>query len=146
MNRLKALNGLEAEYGYYTEDQHPSGMSMAALAEIQEYGDDINIVPRPFMAQTDDYVAQRYEVDFSWRNDLWNFLSKGGQAKTFLKNQADTYGIDSIQIVLNRQDFEDNAVRWSAYKERKYGYTQILWETGALYEGAKSKVVKTGSN
>lgn len=143
MKRLKALDEREVEYGYYESDQHPSGKSMAEIAAINNYGDDEQNIPaRPFMEQTVDYVTQRYEVDNSWKKDLWQYFCYGGGVLPFLNKQAAEYGVDSIQVVMNRQDFEDNVAWWEKAKQSKYGFTQILWETGALYDGAKTKVVK----
>lgn len=143
IKRLKALEEREVEYGYYEEDQHPSGKSMAYIASVNNYGDDEqNIPPRDFMGQTVDYVSQRYTIDPKWEKDLWSYLCYGGGVIKFLNNQAVTYGVDSIQVVMNRQDFIDNVAWWDAAKKSKYGFTQILWETGALYDGAKTKVVK----
>lgn len=143
LRRLKSLDSHCVEYGYYEEDKHPSGKSMAEVASIQEYGDEETGIPsRPFMTQAQEYSSQLMEIDSKWRGDLWKYLSGNGQIKTFLYKQAEDYGKESIQFVINRQHFEENAPWWRDYKSKTYGHTDILRATGTLYDNVKFKVKK----
>ena len=144
LKRLQQVDRYSVEYGYYPEQSHHSGMSLAEIAEIQEYGDDeMNIPARPFMQQTTDYMDLQYQSRSNWKQTLWDYLKGKGTITQFYRGIG-LQGVDGIQTVINRQDFEDNVEWWSKMKTEKYGFTQILYETGSLYNNAKVKVVRGG--
>lgn len=142
LKRLEQVDKYKVEYGYYPEQTHHSGMSLSEIAEIQEYGDDeLNIPPRPFMAQTADYMERKFQSDGKWKQTLWDYLKGKGRITQFYRGIG-LQGVDGIQTIINRQDFIDNVEWWTKAKIEHYGFTQILYETGGLYNDAKVKVVK----
>jgi hypothetical protein len=142
IKRLHKLEEYQAETGYFDEDEHSSGLSMSHLAYIHENGEDSNDIPaRPFMSQAGDYHEARFESKVGWKNDVFNYLKSGGRIdKFYLKFTREA--IDSIQDVLNRQDFAPNEEHYKNFKLRTFGHDLILFATSELYEGARGKAVK----
>jgi hypothetical protein len=142
ISRLHKLEEYQAEYGYFDEDEHSSGLSMSHIAYIHENGEESNNIPaRPFMSQAGDYHAARFESKLGWKNDVFNYLKHGGRIdKFYIKFTRE--GVDSIQTVMNRQQFVENAPHYAAYKNRTFGHELILFATSELYEGARGKAVK----
>ena len=145
LKRLEQVDKYSVEYGYYPEQTHHSGKSLAEIAEIQEYGDDeMNIPPRPFMAQTDEYMERRFQSDNKWKQSLWDYLKGKGRINQFYRGIG-LLGVDGIQTVINRQDFVDIKEWWRRWKEVYATHSDILRETGSLYNNAKVKVVRNGN-
>jgi hypothetical protein len=144
LKRLQQVDRYSVEYGYYPEQSHHSGMSLAEIAEIQEYGDDeMNIPARPFMQQTTDYMDLQYQSRGNWKQTLWDYLKGKGTITQFYRGIG-LQGVDGIQTVINRQDFIDIADWWRQWKEKYAKHSDILRESGSLYENAKVKVVRGG--
>jgi hypothetical protein len=142
IKRLHKLEEYQAEYGYFDEDAHSSGLSMSHIAYIHENGEDSNDIPaRPFMSQAGDYHAAKFESKVGWKQDVFNYLKAGGRIDKFYLSFT-REGIDSIQTAILRQDFEPNAPHYLAYKVRTFGHDLILIASSEMYEGAKGKAVK----
>lgn len=143
LNRLGKLEEYEAEYGYYADQgSADSKLPLSDLALVHNFGSEKHsIPPRPFMEQTNDFVTMQLEITTRWVDDLYKYLKNGGQVTKLYKSFAKE-GADSIQRVINRQDFLPNTPDWEAHKLKVYGHQHILIETGLLYESADYKVVR----
>lgn len=141
IRRLKVLEDFQAEYGYFADQIHEgSGMNMADLAAMQNDGTK-NIPPRPFMDETNKAMSRWFEVNKTWKIELWDYLKWGKGIKPFYTKIANE-SANAIRTVIDTGDWADNVAWWEQAKIEKYGTTAPLIETQELYEGAIGRVTK----
>lgn len=140
LRRLKLVDEWEAEYGYYEDDAHSSGLNMAELARMQNDGTAF-IPDRPFMDETDKAVGRFFQVNKKWANELNAYLRNGGSIKGIYQHYANL-GADYVRTTIDIGDWADNAEWWRQAKIEKYGTTAPLIETQELYNSAKGKARK----
>ena len=142
--KLDKITSLEAEAGYYDEDRHHSGYSMYEIAWLHENGElDFGIPQRPFMTQASNITYRNFKVDNKWKRSVVNYLFNKGVIKVnkVFKDMADNIKRD-IQQAIDEQNFWPNNPEWARVKAAKNPKAKILVETGEMYEGVKTKVVK----
>ncbi len=142
LNRLRDLHSHEVQYGYFEGDIHQdSGMDIAALAEMLNYGTD-RIIARPFMDLAGDMVERHFQIARRSGTEIWQYLTGTGNIHTLLK-QFGRVGETYVQASIDTGEWADNAEWWKQIKFEKYGTSAPLVASQELYESVKSKVVKS---
>lgn len=134
-NQLKQLSGLEVTYGYYDDETHYSGLTMAHLAAIHEFGWN-NLPERNFI----------YSTQLSFRNDLNKHIKSlmndiiAGKGSTSGLNRIGKSGVEAIKFTIDAGTFSNNKVsdNWAKVK----GFSDAMIHYGDLQDATKFKVGK----
>lgn len=134
MERSYRLESVAVEAGYYADQIHDaSGLSMGALATIQNYGSvRAHIPPRDFMTLSAVYWS---ENSVSFTKAFQDYAFKRKDLKTSMA-PVGRLGMRSIQKAINSQMFLPLAPATIAAK----GSSTILVETGELLKSPLWKV------
>ena len=143
LRRLRSLESHNVEYGFFTEDQHNSGMSAAELAIILNEGtEDGKIPPRPFFDLQEDNYERKFEVESWWKRDVWQYLCGRGNIKQLL-SEFGRIGTVEIHNAMAEPVWEENVEWWAERKEAiNQRYTPPLFFTGELAILSRYKVNK----
>lgn len=137
-DRLKDLEGTAVEYGFYDEDKHYSGLTMAYLAAIHENGWH-NLPERNFIYST----SIHYKSGLKKRlQSMHRAIAQGRPVKVHLQNIGKD-GADSIRMTIEQGSFSNPKVSkdWASVK----GFDDAMVHYGDLGAAAKFKIVKSSS-
>jgi hypothetical protein len=145
---VNSLTSRQIEYGYFEEDQHPSGNPTSYIAFWNNYGTQRSdgkgwhIPPRGFLELADSFVT--YDID-KYNKMVYKAIIRGGkqQINAILKHIGDQ-SADSIREAIDTQSFQELAPSTVVQK----GSDVQLIETNTLYDQAKYKITQKskGSN
>lgn len=143
LSKLLALDTNEVQYGYFAGEEHnESGLDIAHLAEMLNYGTD-SILARPFMDFAGDLVERHFQVSTRYAPEIWSYLvGTGAKSITQLLRQFGRVGEISVQGSIDNGDWAENVEWWKQIKFEKYGSSSPLIASQELYDSVKSKVVK----
>ncbi|QYC52521.1 hypothetical protein [Salmonella phage SSBI34] len=132
--QLTDLADKEVEYGFYDE-QHYSGLNMATLAAIHEYG--WNKLPeRNFIYSTSIHYKQGLQKHI---RNMHTAIIQGKSFDSYL-NKIGKDGADSIRMTIDQGGFSNPKVSkdWARVK----GFDDAMVHYGDLASAATYKVVK----
>lgn len=134
---LKSLNGKTGKVGWFKGDTYPTGVSVAKVAAVQEYGfAPKNIPPRPFMRPT---IVQ-YKA--TWKSIAYNKSLEVIKGKTTAYNVMEDIGNHAAgkirktisNLYTPSLQFSTIQARLSRRKIGKKGRPYTAKEIGNLYK------------
>lgn len=137
--KVKIIHGKKIEYGYY-DDRHSSGLNLATLAAIHEYGWN-NLPMRNFMTST--AILFQPELNRAIKRMFQDIIA--GKGVDIALGKIAQEGVKKIEFVIDQGLFSNPTVspaynRWRQNVGSNNPGNSALFHYGDLKKGAKWKI------